>query len=430
MSEPINISNTEKIKQNNLDQIEIRDDQKTNEKEEDNVKNDDSSSKSKPVALEYWENRKIKELYHPFCDRLSNVFNHYSWHSTAKYVQHKSRSYLLEILPNDTLLLALDYIQNVVCAEHNTTFDAYQKSVECSYLQLNVLWKENKQLKHASFQIISSDSKHDTSSAIAALNFWFSRCWYLWNDFSFVECWTDNSPKEFGSNRFVRCLLELGREYSFQVSKNFSAIYDGKYFCDNEGSINKGHVSRGIRSGKVNFVDQDKTNNADYHASEIVRYLNEVHWIKRNETAMPRCAMTLPRRYIKHSRSIYNSFKHFQTHHCFRQISQSIRLPNHNTNQKDNTNANQASNQDDNNVKRILLVDEVLMRLLTCYCPYCVSGEYVDAENQCVHNDTCGPWKRLKFTEKSPKKPKQNNQRTTNKQKNKAKGQGKPKANK
>ena len=355
------------------DQIKIKNDVSLNEN--DNESKEDGESNAQ--QLEYWETRIIREVYDLFCDRMGSMLQFYTWHSNVKYVQHKSRDYLIDNMPDDVLGIGFDYIQNIDCVEHLTTMDAYQKSVECSYFQLNLFWKQNNILMKGSFQLISSDSKHDTSSAIASLDLWFEKCWSSWDSFKQVEMWSDNSPKEFGSARFIHALAQFGEQYDFCVSKNYTAIYDGKWWCDNEGSVNKGYHNRGVRSGAIDYTKPEKNTNSNYHACEIVRYLNEQHWLHRETSSMMRCAMVLERKRIKHTKSNIRSLKHFKQHHCFRQVI-------------DNETGDK----------------QVYMRLLTCYCTYCITGQISEAAERCIHFDICGPWKRVNFVIQGSKKDK------------------------
>ena len=184
------------------------------------------SDAPKSKKYEYWQTYVVSECFDLFCDRFFQTMSDFAIHSQTQKNQHLCRRYLLDPdeirLPRTTALVAFDYIQNVPIVEYLSTIDAYQKSIEVSYLQINVWINNGNNIDKYSYQIICGDSKHDTSSAVAALELYFDEMWdplFDLNDIDHIIFWSDNSPKEFGSARLVKCLHDLAHKYEFRMQK-------------------------------------------------------------------------------------------------------------------------------------------------------------------------------------------------------------------
>ena len=95
----------------------------------------------------------------------------------------------------------------------------------------------------------------------------------------------------------------------------------------------------------------------------------------------------LPRKNIQHTRSNINSLKHFKKHHCFKEA----------------------------------VNGHMYMRLLTCYCPYCMSGAIANARQNCIHYSICGPWKLARFVFQKPKQKGNDKKPNTDKKSSKRK---------
>ena len=353
---------------------------------------DDST---KDTEYTYLELQTLTHEYHDFLDKFHDKLKQLSFHRAANQIQQDARRYILDHekknMPEAMNVIATDYIQNMIVCHPTMTSDQYQDRPQMSYLQINHWFpnpqfdpqqpatKQNLSLDTTSYQMISSDQKHDSSSSVACLSQFFdSKCdkFSAEKGFKRLDINSDTSPKEFGNSRMMKFMVDLSVSLGIVVYWVFACEYHGKFTYDSEGAVVKGKYYRGIRADKLKFSlirKSKKKQSSDYHAERTVEFLNASYQQSTTDT-VKREAIVVPMKSIKHTNSNVQSLNRFKKHYAFRTT--------------DNPN-------------------QIQCRTFMCYCDFCLqdaneSDDDIDDDiTKCAMYDICGPWKTLNFRYKN-----------------------------
>ena len=99
-----------------------------------------------------------------YTDELTNNLAGYRTH---KYLERKQIPYIKTLrtsLPDDEIMVSMDYAENYTVVHQNEVQQAYFRNTQVSMLGAAVRYKKNEEIKHQSFVILSNNTKHETSN--------------------------------------------------------------------------------------------------------------------------------------------------------------------------------------------------------------------------------------------------------------------------
>ena len=207
----------------------------------------------------------VKEEIMEFKDSVERVKNQYNQVKRLK-----------EILPNNNVLVQMDFAEDYKCQSQDEIQSAYWNTTQVTINPAVVYYKDDDNLKHKRFVFVSDEPGHNASTVYAILKKLIPEIKIIIPDLKMVHYWTDSPASQYRNKSIfnIVCNHEKWLEGGAAAWNYFEAGH-GKGPCDGIGGTAKRLADDAIKQEKVIIQDtQDFFAWADQtQSSSTIKYL-------------------------------------------------------------------------------------------------------------------------------------------------------------
>jgi len=159
---------------------------------------------------------------------------------TTQYLQTWK---LKETLPENKIIIHMDFAENYTCKSANEIQSAYWNTTQVT-LHLMVTYYRGTEgnLEHQSYVAVSDVMSHSTSTVLAIISKLFgNEMLYLpsCKEIQYMHCWTDSPTSQY-RNRFIfDAIVNHESVFGCQATWNYYESGHGKNVCDGLGGTVK-----------------------------------------------------------------------------------------------------------------------------------------------------------------------------------------------
>ena len=165
---------------------------------------------------------------------------------------------LKENLPENEIMLQMDFAEKFSCRSLNEVQTAYWNQTMVTIHPTVAYYRENGELKHRSFVVISDEMTHSASTVCAFLDKILPELKIIKPELKAVHYWTD-SPSSQYRNRYIFNLIVKHQElFGLRARWNYFEVGHGKGPCDGLGGTTKRMADIAIRQGHVQIQSAEE----------------------------------------------------------------------------------------------------------------------------------------------------------------------------
>ena len=183
----------------------------------------------------------VKEEIMEFKDHVERVKNQYNQVKRLK-----------EILPNNNVLVQMDFAEDYKCQSQDEIQSSYWNTTQVTIHPAVVYYKDDDNLKHKSFVFVSDEPEHNASTVYAILKKLIPEIKIIIPDLKMVHYWTDYPTSQYRNKSIfnIVCNHEKWLEGGAAAWNYFEAGH-GKGPCDGIGGTAKRLADDTIKQEKV-----------------------------------------------------------------------------------------------------------------------------------------------------------------------------------
>ncbi|XP_060564531.1 uncharacterized protein LOC132723774 [Ruditapes philippinarum] len=188
---------------------------------------------------------------------LIKQVNMFEQHVQRVREQYQQVRLLKESLPEDEIMVQMDFAENYSCRSLNEIQTAYWNQTMVTIHPAVAYFRENGELKHKSYVLISDEMAHCSSTVCTFLDHIIPELKILNPRLSFIHYWTDSPSSQYRNRYIFHTLARHKTIYNMGARWNYFEVGHGKGPCDGLGGTTKRMADMAIRQGHVQIQNAE-----------------------------------------------------------------------------------------------------------------------------------------------------------------------------
>jgi len=172
--------------------------------------------------------------------------------------QYQQVRKLKENLPEDEVMVQMDFAENYSCRSLNEPQPAYWNLTMVTLHPVVAYYKDNGELKHKSYVVVSDELTHSSSTVCAFLDKIMPELKTLKPELKCVHYWTDSPSSQYRNRYIFHVVANHDTLYGMSARWNYFEVGHGKGPCDGLGGTAKRMADMAIRQGHTQIQNAEE----------------------------------------------------------------------------------------------------------------------------------------------------------------------------
>lgn len=190
-----------------------------------------------------------------FRENLKKQMKDFTDHVNRVKEQYSQVRDLKANLPNDEMILQMDFAENFSCRSLNEIQTAYWNQSMVTLHPVVAYFKEGDILKHQSFVVVSDEMSHSASTVCAFIDKLMPCLKLLKPNMKTVHYWTDSPSSQYRNRYIFYTIANHQNIYQIRGRWNYFEAGHGKGPCDGLGGTVKRMADEAINQGHTTIQD-------------------------------------------------------------------------------------------------------------------------------------------------------------------------------